>query len=90
VHIAERKRIYELLKPETKHEGDRRSSRQVGGLKDESFVADTVSFLRARLTVLFPTRSPPRWRGQLPRQTSRHSLRDCPTLLMRSPFTVRR
>lgn len=42
VHIAERKRIYLLKKPDTQHGGDRRSSRQPGDLKDESFVADTV------------------------------------------------
>lgn len=42
LHIAERKRIYEVLHPSTKHGGDR-ASRQIGDLKrDDRFTADAA------------------------------------------------
>lgn len=43
MHVAERKRIYEELHPETKHGGDRKkSSRQVGDLASDRFTADAA------------------------------------------------
>jgi N6-adenosine-specific RNA methylase IME4 len=43
IHIAERKRIYEALHPETKKGGDRRSKSQLGTLKGTAFVDDTAA-----------------------------------------------
>lgn len=42
IHVAERKRLYEEMHPETQHGGVRRgSSRQVGDLKGDRFTAET-------------------------------------------------
>ena len=41
--VARRKAAYEATHPEAKQGGDRRSTRQVGGLKKDSFVKDTAA-----------------------------------------------
>lgn len=38
-----RKEAYEALHPETRHGGDRKSSRQLGDLNDDRFTADTAA-----------------------------------------------
>lgn len=41
--VSKRKAAYEATHPEAKQGGDRRSTRQVGGLKKDSFVKDTAA-----------------------------------------------